>query len=88
MPIVAAHRAAKRIEHIETLAHELQHNGGGSIKDAVHRIETKVDANTDLLSTHTTRIARNEGKIEALALVSQPTPPPAPLFESPPAEDV
>ena len=69
----AAHRAANRLERIETLASELAPNGGGSIKDAVHRIEQKVDENTETLTDHNTRIARAEGRIEAIALVTSPT---------------
>lgn len=68
-----AHRTLNRLERIEGLTSELAPNGGGSIKDAVHRIDEAVGEVRDTLDDHSTRIARAEGRIEAIALVTSPT---------------
>ena len=62
-------RVAIKLDRVEQLAKELKPNGGGSMRDAVHRIETKVDDAAQTLAEHETRISRNEGRVEAIALV-------------------
>jgi phage-related minor tail protein len=78
--IRAGYRAANRLERIEKLATELAPNHGGSIKDVVHRLETKVDDAAAKVETaaaalddHAIRLARAEGRIEAIAMVTSPT---------------
>lgn len=71
--LMVGHRTLSRLERIEALASELAPNGGGSIKDVVHRTERKVDDNTRILTDHETRLARTEGRVEAIALVTSPT---------------
>lgn len=71
--IRALYRAARRLERIEKLATELAPNHGGSIKDTVHRLETKVDGLTLSRDEHGDRLARAEGRIEAIAMVTSPT---------------
>lgn len=70
---MAAHRAASRLERIEEMAKELKPNGGGSIKDQINRIDKHVKHNTEVLADHSERIAKNEGRVEAIALVTSPT---------------
>lgn len=82
------HGAANRLERIEKLSRELAPNTGGSIKDTVNRLETKIDRRLDLLAAdlsalsskvddrledYGTRLARAEGRIEAIAMVTSPT---------------
>lgn len=44
------YRIAVKVDRVDRLSRELAPNGGGSIKDAVHRIETKVDDQGDRLA--------------------------------------
>lgn len=69
----AAHRVARRVERIEEMAQELKPNGGGSIKDTVHRIDERLAKVEDRQDEQEIRVTRNEGRIEAIALVTSPT---------------
>jgi hypothetical protein len=70
---VAGHRAVRRLERIEEMAQELRPNGGGSIKDTVHRIDGRLAKVEERLDEQDLRVSRNEGRIEAIALVTSPT---------------
>lgn len=76
----AGHKAAVRLERIERLAEQLAPNHGASIKDVVHRVEEKVDKAAALAEAlaesrrdDLDRLARAEGRIEAIAMVTSPT---------------
>lgn len=61
-------RVAVKLDRVERLARELESNGGGSIKDTVHRTDETVSELVEIAKDHETRISRTEG---ALSLVTK-----------------
>lgn len=59
-------RVAVKIDRVERLAGELAPNGGGSIKDTVHRIDVTLGTVVDKQAEHETRISRTEGRVDEL----------------------
>ena len=78
--VKAAYRVARRIERIEEHAQQLSPNSGSSLYDKVHRVHEivheanqRLDAVEETLADHDAKIHRNQGRIEAIALVTSPT---------------
>lgn len=78
--VKASYRVARRIERIEEHAQQLAPNSGSSLYDRVNQVHqivrdnsTRLDDVEDRIGEQEIRLHRNEGRIEAIALVTSPT---------------
>lgn len=76
----ATYRLARRIELIEERSEQLVANSGSSMYDRLNQVHRTVHENSDRLGAveehqieQDKNIAKNQGRIEAIALVTSPT---------------
>lgn len=61
--VLGVYRLAKRVDETNSLVHrELRPNGGSSLRDAINRVEAKVDEAVDRLGRRLDAVEHHEGE--------------------------